>query len=77
MTLVIAGTAGARGAGRWPAGVPASVWSGATWQEATAAERRSYLLGLTDLRPSLPRELLEFGRSEDPQQEEREETCLK
>jgi hypothetical protein len=27
--------------------------------------------------PPLPRELLEFGGSEDPQQEEREETCLK
>ena len=27
--------------------------------------------------PPLPRELLEFGGSEDPQQEEREEACLK
>jgi hypothetical protein len=27
--------------------------------------------------PPLPRELLEFGGSEDPQQEEREETLLK
>ena len=47
-TVVIAGTAGARGDGRWPAGFPASVWTGATWQEATAAERRSYVLGITD-----------------------------
>ena len=35
-TVVTAGTAGARGDGRWPAGFPASVWTGATWQEATA-----------------------------------------
>ena len=48
MTVVTAGTAGARGDGCWPAGFPASVWTGATWQEATAAERRSYVLGLTD-----------------------------
>jgi nucleotide-binding universal stress UspA family protein len=27
--------------------------------------------------PPLPRELLEFGGSEDPQQEEREEACIK
>src|SRR5215470_8007705 len=47
-TVVIAGTAGARGDGRWLAGFPASVWTGATWQEATAAERRSYVLGITD-----------------------------
>jgi hypothetical protein len=48
MTVVIAGTAGARGNGCWPAGFPASVWTGATWQEATAVERRSYVLGITD-----------------------------
>ena len=47
-TVVTAGTAGARGDGRWPAGFPASVWTGATWQEATVAERRSYVLGITD-----------------------------
>ena len=47
-TVMIAGTAGARGDGRWPAGFPASVWTGATWQEATVAERRSYVLGITD-----------------------------
>jgi hypothetical protein len=47
-TVLTAGTAGARGDERWPAGLPASVWTGATWQEATAAERRSYLLGLAD-----------------------------
>ena len=47
-TVVTAGTVGARGDGRWPAGFPASVWTGATWQEATAAERRSYVLGITD-----------------------------
>jgi hypothetical protein len=44
----VAGTAGALGNGRWPARFPASSWSGATWQEASAAERRSYLLGITD-----------------------------
>jgi hypothetical protein len=47
-TVMIAGTAGARGDGRGPAGFPASVWTGATWQEATVAERRSYVLGITD-----------------------------
>jgi hypothetical protein len=47
-TVMIAGTTGARSDGRWPAGFPASVWTGATWQEATAAERQSYVLGLTD-----------------------------
>ena len=47
-TVVIAGTAGARGDGRWPAAFPASAWTGATWQEATAAERQSYVLGITD-----------------------------
>src|SRR5258705_6777609 len=47
-TVVTAGTVGARGAGRWPAGFPGSFWTGATWQEATAAERRSYVLGITD-----------------------------
>jgi hypothetical protein len=47
-TVVTAGTAGAHGDGRWPAGFPASVWTGATWQEATVAERRSYVLGITD-----------------------------
>jgi len=47
-TVVTAGTAGARGAGRWPAGFPASAWTGTTWQEATVAERRSYVLGITD-----------------------------
>ena len=47
-TVVIAGTAGARGDGRWPAGFPASFWTGATWQEATVAERRSYVLGIAD-----------------------------
>ena len=47
-TAVTAGTAGARGDGRWPPGFPASFWTGATWQEATAAERRSYALGITD-----------------------------
>src|SRR5215472_3908078 len=47
-TEVIAGTAGARGDGRWPAGFPASFWTGATWQEATVAERRSYVLGIAD-----------------------------
>ena len=47
-TVVPAGTAGARGDGRWPAGFPGSFWTGATWQEATVAERRSYVLGITD-----------------------------
>src|SRR2546426_11686946 len=47
-TVVTAGTAGARGAGRWPAGFPASAWTGTTWQEATVAERRRYILGITD-----------------------------
>jgi len=47
-TAVTAGTAGARGDGRWPPGFPASFWTGTTWQEATAAERRSYALGITD-----------------------------
>jgi hypothetical protein len=47
-TVMTAGMAGARGDGRWPASFPASFWSGATWQEATAAERRSYVLGITD-----------------------------
>jgi hypothetical protein len=28
--------------------LPASVWTNATWQEATAAERRSCILGITD-----------------------------
>src|SRR5262245_20253571 len=48
VTVVTAGTAGARGDGRWPAGFPASVWTTATWQEAPAVERRSDVLGLTD-----------------------------
>jgi len=47
-TVVIAGTTGARGDGRWPADFPTSVWTGATWQEATVAERRIYVLGITD-----------------------------
>lgn len=47
-TVVTADTAGARGDGRWPASFPASFWTGATWQEATAPERRSYILGITD-----------------------------
>ena len=47
-TVVTAGTVGARGDGRWPAGFPGSFWTGATWQEATAAERRSCILGITD-----------------------------
>ncbi len=47
-TVVTAGTAGARGDGRGPASLPASVWTSATCQEATAAERRSYILGITD-----------------------------
>jgi hypothetical protein len=49
-SVVTAGTAGARGDGPWPAKFPASFWTGATWQEAstTAAERRSYVLGITD-----------------------------
>jgi hypothetical protein len=47
-TVLTAGTAGACGDERWLAGLPASVWTGATWQDATAAERRSYVLGLTD-----------------------------
>src|SRR5262249_58161972 len=52
-TVVTAGTAGARGAGRWPAGFPASAWTGTTWQKATVAERRRYVLGITDgLRPA-------------------------
>jgi hypothetical protein len=46
-TVVTAGTAGAGGDGRWPARFPASFWTSATWQEATAAERRSYILGIT------------------------------
>jgi hypothetical protein len=46
--VVTAGTAGARGDGPWPAGFPASFWTGATWQEATVAERWSYVLGITD-----------------------------
>jgi hypothetical protein len=48
MTVVTAGTAGARGDGCWSTCFPASVWTGATWQEATMAERRSYVLGITD-----------------------------
>jgi hypothetical protein len=48
MVVVTAGMARARGDGRWPATFPASFWSGATWHEATAAERRSYVLGITD-----------------------------
>jgi hypothetical protein len=48
MTVVTASTAGARSDGCWPAGFPASVWTGATWQEATAAERWGYVLGLTE-----------------------------
>ena len=47
-TVVTAGTAGARGDGRWPASFPASFWTGASWQAATAPERRSYVLGITD-----------------------------
>src|SRR5262249_13836459 len=47
-TVVIAGTAGAPGDGRWPAGFPGSFLAGATWQKATVAERRSYVLGITD-----------------------------
>ena len=47
-TVVTAGMADARGDGRWPAGFPASVWTGATWQEATVAEHRSYVRGITD-----------------------------
>ena len=46
--VVTAGTAGARGDGRWPASFPASFWTGASWQEATAPERASYVLGITD-----------------------------
>jgi hypothetical protein len=46
--VVTAGTAVARGDGRGPAGFPASFWTGPTWQEATVAERQSYVLGLTD-----------------------------
>jgi len=47
-TVVTACTAGARGDGRWPASFPASFWTGASWQAATAPERRSYVLGITD-----------------------------
>jgi hypothetical protein len=47
-TVVTAGTAGARGDGRWPASFPASLWTRASWQEATAPERQSYVLGITD-----------------------------
>jgi hypothetical protein len=36
MTVLTAGTAGARGDGCWPAGLPASVWTGATWHERRA-----------------------------------------
>jgi hypothetical protein len=46
--VVTAGTAGAHGDGRWPASFPASFWTGARWQHATAQERRSYVLGIID-----------------------------
>ena len=46
-TVVTAGTARAR---RWAlAGrLSSELLTGATWQEATVAERRSYVLGITD-----------------------------
>jgi hypothetical protein len=44
----VAGTLGAPGNGRWPSGFPANFWSAATWQEASPAERQSYVRGITD-----------------------------
>ena len=80
MVVVTAGMAGARGDGRWPATSPASFWSSATWHEATAAERRSYVLGITDglrLAAVLDRAQVDLGPVEQCVQRMNAETLVR